>query len=269
MGRSTSLCNIAYGLNKIGKKVFLTDFDIESSGLYAILKRDYAPSDGMIFQNVLCADSVSYIEEIVTSSVVDAPKSDIKFVPAGVEYDATRRVNDLMSHDRSKVFKNVEEYIDLIERKYNPDFLFFDSRAGISNMAEPAFTFSDIIVITYRMGIQQLTGVEGLVKWLVNYFLQIGRTDVRLYMLCSNVHPDASSAQEIDQFVDSIESIKNEELRKAGIDENMIPITKYGVIWQNDVLNKNGSMVLFNHKDVGQFNDILENYLSLAEKMAR
>jgi MinD-like ATPase involved in chromosome partitioning or flagellar assembly len=270
VGRSTTLSNVAYALDQNDKRCHLIDFDIESCGLYAILKRDSFPTNGRIFQNILSASNTDIIEEQLEECLYSIYNSKIKLIPAGIDHDSTRKVNDLMGDEKTKVqvFENVEKTIELLEEKYESDYLLIDSRAGISNMAEPAFTFTDAIVITYRIGIQQFVGIEGLIRWLIKYFTQIGKTDVQFFLLASNIHPDAATSFELSTFVDMINDTRLEEIDRYKIPSDSFPIKNCGVIWQNEELNKKGSMVLFNHPEKEKYKDALDNYLSIAEMLA-
>jgi MinD-like ATPase involved in chromosome partitioning or flagellar assembly len=273
VGRSTTLANVAYSLNAKGKKVVIADFDIESCGLYSIIKRD-VPSGG-IFQNLLRADSNKILEEILEGSLVKAPKSDICIVPAGIDHDATRNVNNLMGSDRKRIFNNVEYFVQLLEEQYQYDFLLFDSRAGISNMAEPAFTFADGVVIAYRLGIQQQIGVDGLVRWLVNYFIEIDKLDTKLFLLASNIHPDITKRADLRAFVEMISETKDYEIaEKMGENsvKDIFPIYDCGVVWQDDLLNKNGAIVLFNYakeKLSDKNRQTMEIYNSIADLLLK
>ena len=272
VGRSTSLCNIAYALSRKGKKIAVVDFDIESSGLYAIVFRDVCPEGGKIVQNMLCSENQEILKEIVRSSIVKAPKSSIYVLPAGIDHDSTKRVHVLMGIERKLIFQNVQDTIDMMENEFEIDYLFCDSRAGISNMAEPAFTFSDMVILVYRLGIQQQIGIEGLMRWLIRYYLDIDRWDVQFLLLGSNIHPEAASAQELNEFVEMIIESKNDILTAATIShpekENAFPIINGGIIWQDDFLNKRGASVLFNLKDkkcTGQIKKTMELYEHIAD----
>jgi MinD-like ATPase involved in chromosome partitioning or flagellar assembly len=252
---------------------FCIDFDIESCGLHAIIKR-VAPPEDEIFQKLLVINDKEMIPQSLQRVMVPVNDSNslITLIPAGMDYRATEKVNKMMGENPGKVNDNFCEIMSEIENTYNPDYLLIDSRAGISNMAQPAFCHSNAIVIVYRLGIQQQVGVEGLLKWLIYYFSAIDNPKIKLFLLASNIHPASCAEEGLEQFVQNLENIKKQELASAQKynGDEFFPIIRLDTLFQNEILNEKGSMVLFNHKDSTKnegIKSILETYRSIVDQI--
>lgn len=267
VGRSTTLSNLAYAFAERGASTFCIDFDIESCGLHAIIKRT-APPEDEIFQKLLILENKEMIPQSLRRVLVPVNEK-ITLIPAGIDYVSTEKVTKLMGEKHEKVMNNFRDICSEIEKTYNPDYLLIDSRAGISNMAQPAFCYSDAIVIVYRLGIQQQIGVEGLLKWLIFYFHSMGNLNIKLFVLASNIHPAINAEEGLENFVENLNTIKEQELANYGIEscENIFPIIRLDTLYQNSILNERGSMILFNHRNAShddEITNILKTYRSIA-----
>jgi len=149
VGRSTAIAANAWSLAQTGKRVLVLDLDLESPGLStSLLPLDRRPKYGIT--DWLVEDLVDNGDEVFESMVASSGLShdgDIFVVPAhgadSGEYVAKLgrawmpKVN---SNGQESWSQRLQRLISLLEKRWSPDVILIDSRAGIDEVASACIT---------------------------------------------------------------------------------------------------------------------------------
>ena len=174
VGRSTALVIWAWHLAKQGKKVLVFDLDLESPGVSStLLPQEFLPDYGIV--DWFVEDGVGQAEIIEKGMVNTSPlgrdlPGEIRVVPAfGREtkdylpklarcYEGGFSENGTISWA-----ERVQQIVETIETKENPDLVILDSRAGLHDIAA---------VLVTRMGADAfLFAVDSTQTWNAYSFL--------------------------------------------------------------------------------------------------
>lgn len=270
VGRSTLLCNVARVLADEGKKVACIDCDIESTGLQPILRQRALRHDASALQGILVERSENRLIDLIDGAVDAIPmrsgEGRILLIPAAINHRQTRKVNEVMSSDRDLVFNNLDTLIGRLETEFKVDYVFFDSRAGISDMAEPALQYADGVVIAFRLGIQQQIGVGALLQYLMDYYPALGRFDVEFILQASNIPDEERCLQEIKVFTDELLKMRTEVVKECDMEPNSFPMQVMQPIWANRELQDYGSRVLIPDKSK-EWDETINRYKEIAHRL--
>lgn len=199
-GRSTGLCNIAYVLAERGARVGCIDFDVEAAGLNFIFDVPAGPLNNCKkLQEFLIEDHrrrIDGISEFVLD-VGDVNEYDLDgelfMIPAGADPSLTKN----LPNERD-MMQPIEELYQKFEDEYDLDYLFIDTRSGVSNMAVPSILNADEVAIFFRWSRQHREGTNTLVRWLRGKILAFG--DASIYAVASNI-PEYVEEDTIHEFV--------------------------------------------------------------------
>lgn len=162
VGRSLCLLNVAYQLG-MGerKRIGLIDFDIESSGLHHILGQT-AKADGDLLHLLEPSHrDLSRLED----HILELPfgrrgEPRVFLLPTVTDSELLDRVN----WDVATQLFLFEELFPTFGRVYNLDYLFLDSRSGLSVFAIFALKKADLEVLVCRPDNQNRYGIGRIVK---------------------------------------------------------------------------------------------------------
>lgn len=199
-GRSTGLCNVAYTLAEQGRRVGCIDFDVEAAGLNFIYDIPAGRLDDCGKVQEFVIPDRRHTVDSVHDFVLDVGEiknyqldGELFMVPAGADPALTKDLpqeRDLMAP--------IEELYQRFEAEYDLDYLFIDTRSGISNMAVPSILNAEEVVVFFRWSRQHRRGTATLVQWLRSKILGFG--DTTLFAVASNI-PDSVTTEDIDEFV--------------------------------------------------------------------
>lgn len=150
VGRSTALASTAWALAENGKRVLVLDLDLESPGLSSsLLPEDRRPIFGIVDWLVedLVDNDQSVFEDMVATSDL-SHNGEILVAPAhGVdpgEYVAKLGrvwMPKMNSHgERESWSQRLGRLLEKLEKRWTPDVILIDSRAGIDEVASACLT---------------------------------------------------------------------------------------------------------------------------------
>lgn len=245
VGRTTMLANIAFNLSQRGYKVGCIDFDIESAGLNAMFETVDLLS--ITTQKLLTFTTKDKIQESIRHGILKVRTNDsdfIYFIPANHSYEETNAATKEIMNNFDDVMKRQKIIIDAFRDLLEVDFLFIDSRAGISPMAIPAIAFADEIVLVYRLGIQQQVGIIALLKYLLNFLSENDeKIKKKIHVLGSNIRRSHSAINDINNFKKWLFSLIEGETDSNG---KIAPfdLVHHNPFWRYDYFNDFGSRIL-------------------------
>ncbi len=179
VGRSTALAATAWTLAEEGKKVLVLDLDLESPGLSSsLLPEERRPTYGITDWLVedLVDNGAAVLDDMVAASTLSR-NGDILVVPAhgkepGEYVAKLGRVwmpkMDQQGH-RDGWAKRLHRLLDELARRWSPDVILIDSRAGIDEVASACITElgASLILLFAIDGDQTWTGYRALFDhWL-------------------------------------------------------------------------------------------------------
>lgn len=175
VGRSMALANVAAHLVSEGRRVVIIDFDLEAPGLDAFeefglkhgepgvveyvaeyLKTDIAPPIGAFVQRV---------------THPNARRGELWVMPAGrknEEYNRLRAAIDWADlYERRDGTEFIENFKADIERQFRPDYVFVDSRTGLTDVGGVCtLHLPDLVVLVFSLNEQNLQGVSAVARVL-------------------------------------------------------------------------------------------------------
>lgn len=168
VGRSLALANVAALLVKRGRRVVLIDFDLEAPGLDAFA--EFAAAAGQ-------PGVVEYVSEFTRRQVApdlsrfvhacELPgplRGKLWVMPAGRKDTAYNRqlaaINWVELYERGLGGPFVENWKLSIEKHFQPDFVFVDSRTGLTEVGGICTTqFPDLVMMLFGLNEQNVRGV--------------------------------------------------------------------------------------------------------------
>lgn len=211
-GRSTGLCNIAYELARRGESVGCMDFDVSAPGLHWI----FDPGANVIANTRSIHDYLSNASSShdLDDYVIDLNRSfrnddlDGNLLLMYGDINAKVAAESLANKSKYDVIRNL---IADFEASRDLDYVFLDSRSGISNQAMPIFRAAELFLIFTKWTNQHKVGTNELIDWIMETNPELGD------MLCvpSNI-PASVPREKIEAWV------KNDLHFKAN-DFRMIP----------------------------------------------
>ncbi|MBF0564462.1 MAG: ParA family protein [Nitrospirae bacterium] len=150
VGRSTALAILAWQLAKKGKKVLVFDLDLESPGVSStLLSKEYLPDYGIV--DWFIEDGVGQGNSIEDAMIAPSPlardlQGEILIIPAygrntGDYMPKLARCYSEFSGNASKPWaERLQQMVEQVERKEEPDLVILDSRAGLHDIAAVSVT---------------------------------------------------------------------------------------------------------------------------------
>ena len=170
-GRSTCLSNVAFELAKRGSTVGCMDFDLSAPGLHMIYdigptrrNRTKSIHNYLDPQKPRSQDLNDYVLNIKKSYRDTNFEGDLFIMPG----DISPNVAAEMAGDSEKTFREIQGLIRKFEREFNLDYIFLDSRSGISNQAMPIFNSADELMVFTKWTHQHKLGTYELLNWIGN-----------------------------------------------------------------------------------------------------
>jgi MinD-like ATPase involved in chromosome partitioning or flagellar assembly/tetratricopeptide (TPR) repeat protein len=170
VGRSMALANVAARLVKQGRRVVMIDFDLEAPGLDSFQEFSIKGAPGVVeyISDFLRQKADPPIEEYVHRCNIEVkPPGELWLMPSGRKDEAYTERLHLM--DWSFLYKSgiaqpfIENWKKAIERAYRPDFVFIDSRTGLTDVGGVCtLHFPDIVVLIFALNRQNLSGIAGV-----------------------------------------------------------------------------------------------------------
>lgn len=176
-GRSLLLANLAMLVARLGRRVVALDLDLEAPGLhYKLLPGQGAPATGAVdwLAARRRAQETPNLADITTAVPVAAPLrkgGELTLIPAGraPSGDYFELVQGLHL-DEWLLADGVDAFLDLaaaIEQDLNPDYLFIDSRTGITTSnAVTTRVLADAVVVLTLDSAEQLEGTRAVLRTL-------------------------------------------------------------------------------------------------------
>ena len=198
-GRSTSLSNIAYQLAKEGASVGCMDFDLSAAGLHWIY--DIGPNrvantksihNRLNSEQANSGDMDDYIIDLARSYRDDDIPGELYLMPGEVDGTAVQEIKQ----NAETMHRKMREIIGDFEARYDLDYLFLDSRSGISTQAVPIFDKADMVLTFTRWTHQHKSGTAELLSWIFETPVELN--DV--ICMASNV-PNSVPESEISEWV--------------------------------------------------------------------
>jgi len=193
-GRSLSLANVAFILAKRGKRIVCVDFDVMAPGLVSIFnipRRVYENKPSVIDLLLALGDSNLGLESLIDMGEILGLKSNqiwlIHAKPETKEKYRKLSKNNLWSVASMNLFKT--NYLKVIYELKQLDYLFVDSRSGLSPDALYALTLAERNVVLFtRMDTQSISGTLHFLNLLRNY-----NFNLNLILVVTNVPPGEKS----------------------------------------------------------------------------
>jgi len=204
-GRSTCLSNVAFELAKRGETVGCMDFDLSAPGLHMIY--DIGPNRRARTKSIhdyLGGNKKTQRE--LSDYVLDVQKSyrdtDFEGKLLLMPGDINPQVAAEMADDSQREFANIQDLVRDFETEYNLDYVFLDSRSGISNQAMPIFQASDHLLTFSKWTHQHKLGTYQLLDWIGGVISRDPRYFDKVLGIGSNVPPEVTD-EDVADWVDS------------------------------------------------------------------
>lgn len=216
LGRTTSLVLTALQLVRKGKKVIVIDFDLEAPGLSSVLVPEdnqyskYGLVDYLVenqISNTLDIDE--YVYTIQDKSLKGSEGGELYVVPASnINDDST----DLYLEKMGRIDFNTPKYnekgnpisnlINQLNERYEPDFIFIDSRTGIHDVGGLTLTqYTDIAFLLFYGNKQNMSGLKMVLPKVI-------KADVPFYLINSPVpNSDEESRDVIEYYLENAHTL--------------------------------------------------------------
>lgn len=174
VGRSTALCMVAWGLARMGKRVLLIDFDLESPGLSGlVLPSDRVAQFGIV--DWLVEDAVGQGDEVLDNMVSESPLGETTNGAVRVAAAMGQREQDYLAklarayadvpggRGPQRMGERMLRLLEQLEEREKPEVVLIDSRAGLHDLAAVSITsLADTALLFATDGAQTWKGYEQL-----------------------------------------------------------------------------------------------------------
>lgn len=229
-GRSTSLSNVAYELAKQGKSVGCMDFDLSAPGLHWIfdvganrLANTKRIHDRLDPDRPNSNEFDDYVLDLTRSYRDDNLDGDLFLMPGDINAQVAAEITGNGGSDGGNLWDEITALISDFEAHYDLDYIFLDSRSGISNQAVPIFRIADVLLTFTKWTHQHKLGTEELISWI----LETGVGFENIVCVASNV---PNSVQEVD-VADWIDHALHHD------------VSNYELIFESDLLKEKERIV--------------------------
>ncbi|MFA7257463.1 MAG: hypothetical protein WC047_07825 [Kiritimatiellales bacterium] len=173
VGRSMALSNIAAQLAYQGRNVLMIDFDLEAPGLDSFKEFGVIPSSPGVVEYIssyLKSGNPSPVEGYVQRCPLsDGLRGNLWLMPSGRkdhDYNKLRaRIdwNDIYDNRAGSLF--IENWKAEIEQKYKPDYVFIDSRTGLTEVGGVCtLHFPNLVVLLFGLNDQNIEGAARVAR---------------------------------------------------------------------------------------------------------
>jgi MinD-like ATPase involved in chromosome partitioning or flagellar assembly len=233
LGRTTTLMLTALQLVRKGKKVVIVDFDLEAPGVATLLKPEnnqYYPKYGTIdflLESTNYSSSVSqidideYIYSITSKKLTGLSGGELFVMQATNTNDMKcdeyfQKISrvDFATPQYTKSKNPVELLLNSIDKRYSPDYILIDSRAGIHDIGGITLTkYTDEVVCIFYVNDQNIFGMNFVLPIIVE-------ENIPFYLINS---PVPLSEEEAEEERNIYLQSSMEILCKCGYYKNNIP----------------------------------------------
>lgn len=205
-GRSTALSNIAYELADRGASVGCMDFDLSAPGLHWIydvgsnrLMNTRSIHDYLDPNKVNSQDLDDYVIDLSRSYRDENIDGDLLLMPGSMNAKVAAEAvgGDGRGNNSNDLWHKIRSLISDFEAHYGLDYVFLDSRSGISNQAMPLFQEASTVLTFTKWTHQHKLGTNELVEWIFDTGLEFD--SVRC--VASNI-PRSVPESDISEWVD-------------------------------------------------------------------
>lgn len=173
VGRSLALANTAALLAQKGRRVVLIDFDLEAPGLDSFDEFSTASCNAGVVEYVgeyLREKKVPDIKDFVYEcELLNAPRGKLWLMPAGRRDRAYNKMlaqiswADLYEKEFGVYF--FENWKNSINEEFQPDYVFVDSRTGLTEVGGVCTTqLPDLVVMLFGLNSQNIDGIKAVAE---------------------------------------------------------------------------------------------------------
>lgn len=177
VGRSMALANVAADLVANGRRVVMIDFDLEAPGLDAFEELDLQPGAPGLVEYVSeylateIAPPISGFVQEVTHTM--ARRGKLWVIHAGRKDEEYNRLRAAINwedlYDNRDGAEFLENFKADIEQQFQPDYVFVDSRTGLTDVGGVCtLHLPDLVVLLFSLNEQNLQGVSSVARVLRN-----------------------------------------------------------------------------------------------------
>lgn len=240
VGRTLAVTNVARYLARMGKKVFLLDFDLEAPGLHYKLglEQGQALEVGRGLVDILSEFAVhGRLPEVLTDYVIEVPSpalssGKIHLLPAG-NAPSPAYWKKLSKVDWHRLFyaeqaEGIPLFLELkafIEETYDPDFVLIDARTGITEMGGVATTvLSDRVACLMLPTREHLDGTRGVMHAIRSAPRMEGVAELELLAVLSRLTTtsDEEEAAEADGVLEFLNAPIDELGTSLGLEDILV-----------------------------------------------
>lgn len=172
VGRSMALANVAGRLARLGRRVVMIDFDLEAPGLDSFEEFGKGRRAGVVeyIHRFLEEKKTPPIDEFVHECPANARvRGKLWLMPSGCkdEHYAARlhRINWAAMYNAHIAQPLIANWKTAIENTYSPDYVFIDSRTGLTDVGGVCtLHFPDIDVLFFTLNEQNIEGTAAVLK---------------------------------------------------------------------------------------------------------
>jgi len=209
VGRSTAMVIWALKLAKDGKNVLVFDLDLESPGVgRTLLPSELQPDYGIV--DWFVEDAVGQAESIENDMITDSPLSNnlpgqIQVVPSYGRLTGdylpklSRCYMNLTGQDSQLWGERLQRMVETFETKMEPDVVFFDSRAGLHDIAAVLITRMDADTLLFAVDSEQTWKAYSFLFKNWKYRLDVSFFRERLQMVAGMV-PETGREEHLRRF---------------------------------------------------------------------
>lgn len=171
VGRTTTLAVLARRLAGNGAKVLCVDLDLEAPGLGRVLEGDDPPDEGLL--DYLVQHAVTGAVDMLPVREIEVHGARLLLAGAGALGDTyVEKLSRLDTLHRegglSPVHAALEAFLRAARKKYKPDHILLDCRAGLHDLAGLALhDLAHVDVLVGRGDRQELDGLRTLLRRLI------------------------------------------------------------------------------------------------------
>lgn len=176
VGRSMALANVAAQLAKDGRRVLLIDFDLEAPGLDSFDEFGIKPgSPGVVeyvskyLETEVAPPIGTFVQEVIPAK--QPLQGRLWVMPSGAKdaaYNSLRMsINWDALYEKHQGAAFIENWKADIEQRYRPDFVFIDSRTGLTDVGGICtLHFPDLVVLLFALNEQNIQGIASVARVL-------------------------------------------------------------------------------------------------------
>ncbi len=268
IGRSTLSALVARALAEKGYKVIVVDVDLEApTQEKLLLKNNFEQNEGLVDWLYLYLINKQPAKEGIFGTYIRKTNlsDNIYLLQSGNKQNLIDYLYKLSLLDiphfivDEKLTKGFFELLEHIEKEMSPDFVIFDSRAGISDIASLTLTMSSIVLFMFRPGEQDHAGVELVLPSLIEYATLFNTEEKNdsFYIFPIIFEPNVEDAEDkVNEAKEFINSILNR--LQLNIEASSVLIPK---IFKEDAELKYSNFEKISNYDLNKIKEIVETII--------